>query len=682
MFVSFYSYKGGVGRTQLLVNAASYLCYYKHKKVLLLEWDLEAPGLHYYFGKKNTDITQDGLIEILEKYMNVAHRGAKIQKEELPFFTEENIVKELIVSKTKKGRVDLIPCANYSKSDFTQKINDFDWRELTEMRDGNVFIDFLKTKLKEKEYDYIFIDSRTGIADYSGICNILLPDVNVIVVAPTDQNFEGALRITKAISEHPYLKEGNRKPFILPILSRIDKDATNYEDWVERFENEFGFVCDVLLDEKLKKFKKEAFRDLYVTQTTLFYSRSIALGENRLFDKESKPIREISLSKNYEHIANYIDRLNAEPHLNFYDEITTELLENWLEENNNDLGSYFNVSSIFIQVGNLEKAKEVCERGIILAQKQKDIYSIALFYQLLGEIETSFGNLEKALFFYEEFNKGIESLNKKHKNVQLKKALAVSYFQLGKINLALGNLEKAFLLCEEDVKISEELYKEYPQDRVVKKHLAIAYGSLGRLYLDGEKDNLQQSLILTEKGHNLIFELSNDYNDIDTKIILATSHQFLGYINNLKEEDNLDIVLLHYRKYNEIMKKLYENYPENTIVKDSLSVSYQHLGKLHLELNELDLALYNLQEAFKTSEQLYNTNPTNVDFKHCLAVAYFNLAYYYEVINKFGEAENYLLKSLVLFNELVKKMPSKKYQDNLIEVKNMLRDLEEKQKTS
>ena len=89
-----------------------------------------------------------------------------------------------------------------------------------------------------------------------------------------------------------------------------------------------------------------------------------------------------------------------------------------------------------------------------------------------------------------------------------------------------------------------------------------------------------------------------------------------------------------------------------------------------------------MQEAFKTSEQLYNTNPTNVDFKHCLAVAYFNLAYYYEVINKFGEAENYLLKSLVLFNELVKKMPSKKYQDNLIEVKNMLRDLEEKQKTS
>jgi MinD-like ATPase involved in chromosome partitioning or flagellar assembly len=49
MIISFYSYKGGVGRTQLVANLAAYLCYYQAKKVLVIDWDLEAPGLEVYF---------------------------------------------------------------------------------------------------------------------------------------------------------------------------------------------------------------------------------------------------------------------------------------------------------------------------------------------------------------------------------------------------------------------------------------------------------------------------------------------------------------------------------------------------------------------------------------------------------------------------------------------------------
>ncbi|MBK6771236.1 MAG: AAA family ATPase [Ignavibacteria bacterium] len=66
MITSFYSYKGGVGRTQLLVNIAAYLCYYKDRKILLLEWDIEAPGLHYFFGLKNKDVNKEGLLDVLK----------------------------------------------------------------------------------------------------------------------------------------------------------------------------------------------------------------------------------------------------------------------------------------------------------------------------------------------------------------------------------------------------------------------------------------------------------------------------------------------------------------------------------------------------------------------------------------------------------------------------------------
>jgi MinD-like ATPase involved in chromosome partitioning or flagellar assembly len=66
--VTFYSYKGGSGRSMALANVAWILATHG-KRVLAIDWDLEAPGLHRYFlpllggdpeAKKN-----DGLIDRL-----------------------------------------------------------------------------------------------------------------------------------------------------------------------------------------------------------------------------------------------------------------------------------------------------------------------------------------------------------------------------------------------------------------------------------------------------------------------------------------------------------------------------------------------------------------------------------------------------------------------------------------
>jgi MinD-like ATPase involved in chromosome partitioning or flagellar assembly len=46
--VTFYSWKGGVGRTMALANAAVQLAR-AGLNVLMVDWDLEAPGLDRYF---------------------------------------------------------------------------------------------------------------------------------------------------------------------------------------------------------------------------------------------------------------------------------------------------------------------------------------------------------------------------------------------------------------------------------------------------------------------------------------------------------------------------------------------------------------------------------------------------------------------------------------------------------
>jgi cellulose biosynthesis protein BcsQ len=50
--ITFYSYKGGTGRSMALANAACLMVgegALKSQKVLVIDWDLEAPGLHRFF---------------------------------------------------------------------------------------------------------------------------------------------------------------------------------------------------------------------------------------------------------------------------------------------------------------------------------------------------------------------------------------------------------------------------------------------------------------------------------------------------------------------------------------------------------------------------------------------------------------------------------------------------------
>src|SRR6266852_6158332 len=51
--ITFYSYKGGTGRSMVLANVGYLLATsqdYGNPQVLLIDWDLEAPGLERFFG--------------------------------------------------------------------------------------------------------------------------------------------------------------------------------------------------------------------------------------------------------------------------------------------------------------------------------------------------------------------------------------------------------------------------------------------------------------------------------------------------------------------------------------------------------------------------------------------------------------------------------------------------------
>jgi len=343
MIITFYSYKGGVGRTQLVANLAAYFCYAKAKKVLLIDWDLEAPGLHHYFNLKTTEINI-GLIDLFLEYSKKIRKNELIEENELPFFSEKYIL-NLTKSKRNAGKIDLIAAGNYNNN-YNQKINNFNWNDFYENQDGKLYIEFLKEKLNELNYDFIFIDSRTGVSDYSGICNIQFPEINIIVIAPTHQNFEGAAKIADNIINSPYITSGFRKPIIFPILSKIDLSVEYISrDWLQKFKNVFS---DYLTD-----FWQTV--DDYWDIALLDYKRDISFGEPVLFkDENLSNFYSSSLIKKYIDIAeNFIEiRENRHTSRHFYASINTNEIRELIDEDNillalNKLLSYKSDNKIY-----------------------------------------------------------------------------------------------------------------------------------------------------------------------------------------------------------------------------------------------------------------------------------------------------------------------------------------------
>src|SRR3990172_10784009 len=98
--ITFYSYKGGVGRSLALANVATLLAQHG-KKVLVIDFDLEAPGLHRYLLNSNTPF---------KKKRAEVFQG---KKGTIDFFTEmQKNIKKLFPSEQKYHAQDELDLKN------------------------------------------------------------------------------------------------------------------------------------------------------------------------------------------------------------------------------------------------------------------------------------------------------------------------------------------------------------------------------------------------------------------------------------------------------------------------------------------------------------------------------------------------------------------------------------------
>ena len=223
--ITFYSYKGGTGRTMAVANTACLLADRLKelgKRVLAIDWDLEAPGLHLYFkdilksrNKGDSDSSCGGVISLFTQIDNAITK-LESNDEVKPIF--ERLDLKGFTRETSKESLDFLPaCGSHELND--SSAGKFDWRGLFEKR-PSIFREFAEWLLSK--YDYVLIDSRTGVTDFGGICTTLIPDTLVVVFTPTLQSLTGLKDLVSKSVEYRKQSEDIRPLIVFPLVSRID----------------------------------------------------------------------------------------------------------------------------------------------------------------------------------------------------------------------------------------------------------------------------------------------------------------------------------------------------------------------------------------------------------------------------------------------------------------------------
>ena len=352
MIYTFYSFKGGVGRSMALANIAE--CFYlKGLRVVMLDWDLEAPGLESYFFERPTtpatspalqgiDLVQSrlGLIDLLTEYKRsfpvLAPAPVAPIGEWGPKSFRERIAEELNATLQQPAdfwaHLDehlslstylfpihspqpnaaagptaglwLLPAGWRHKERFeayAEAVQAFDWEDFYISFRGKEFFDWMRARLLQQA-DVVLVDSRTGVTEMGGVCTRQLADVVVSFCAPNGQNLEGVAKMVKSFKRPATLEARDHRPLQTVVVpTRVDpQEVQKLKEFLKRFDDtveESTHAPDIFLEVGSRYF------DLSVPYRTIYsYEERRVIGEG-ITDLDPTRGLEIAYRKIADHLA-------------------------------------------------------------------------------------------------------------------------------------------------------------------------------------------------------------------------------------------------------------------------------------------------------------------------------------------------------------------------------------------
>ncbi len=202
--VAFYSYKGGVGRTLLLTNTARFLAM-SGKKVVALDLDFEAPGLHYKLGIEGR--VKTGAVDIILQGL----------KGEAPESIREAFV-EVTLPTHQDGKLWVLPAGPAPLLQYWASLTQLQQILIERQGDGllEAVLDLQMRIEEELSPDILLVDARTGVTELGGFATTALSDRVVLITAMNRESLDGIKAVAEALDRTPVLgdKPGRRLHFV------------------------------------------------------------------------------------------------------------------------------------------------------------------------------------------------------------------------------------------------------------------------------------------------------------------------------------------------------------------------------------------------------------------------------------------------------------------------------------
>lgn len=292
--ISFYSYKGGVGRTIALMQTANLLAL-KGKKIALIDFDIEAPSFNEIF---SDSIQSDkGLMNYLYSKL----------------YNLDKIEVSSIVSKlplNAPGDVYIVPAGSINKK-YVKMLEALKEKRISE----NKYIEELIDELyKNYDIDYVLIDSRTGINNWGALSIGEIADEVMLFAYPNEENVKGINLIldmirdrkkcTVVFSRIADTEEGRNKA--KELFNKIDVEqefmgieydsaiAVSAKYPIKEKLNKFNSISDFILEDEINRLNSKWINDNKETVDRILLCLSDCENFNNIITNDEKKFKEKS----------------------------------------------------------------------------------------------------------------------------------------------------------------------------------------------------------------------------------------------------------------------------------------------------------------------------------------------------------------------------------------------------
>lgn len=224
--IVFHSYKGGVGRTLCLANLGIALTKIG-KKVLILDWDFDAPGLaiKYDLDRKVKIGYADYLVNIRQIY------GDRIKYSDIEY--RKKYLKNCIVKKDEEQGLYVLPAGDRWSEKYWSNISSkefhdyFDYADDEKYRQSKNFFDedlkIFSQVVEEESVDFLLIDSKTG--DGRAVIPLMCFSDHVVELFNcNDEGIFGELHVRSAINNLNKEIDDREKIEMTSVMTRVPSD--------------------------------------------------------------------------------------------------------------------------------------------------------------------------------------------------------------------------------------------------------------------------------------------------------------------------------------------------------------------------------------------------------------------------------------------------------------------------